>query len=174
MTPSDSNLPDSQPNPQTKTSNTHETPKGSGTNSVGRVQPADQTDQTQLTQFITTIRNAEEQVGEHIIRALQHTDTVAVITTLAIGPDGKQRVISAALNGQRMQQVQEILNTAQQERIEEEPCVGFHCLVEPKAIETTAIETTAIETTAIETTAIETTDAESHEGEPDAGSTPTK
>ena len=82
-----------------------------------------------------------------------------VITTLAIGPDGKQRVISAALNGQRMQQVQEILNTAQQERIEEEPCVGFHCLVEPKAIETTAIETT---------------DAESHEGEPDAGSTPTK
>ena len=104
---------------------------------------------------------------------------VAVITTLAIGPDGKQRVISAALNGQRMQQVQEILNTAQQERIEEEPCVGFHCLVEPKAIETTAIETTAIETTAIETTAIETTaiettDAESHEGEPDAGSTPTK
>ena len=159
MTPSDSNLPDSQPNPQTKTSNTHETPKGSGTNSVGRVQPADQTDQTQLTQFITTIRNAEEQVGEHIMRALQHTDTVAVITTLAIGPDGKQRVISAALNGQRMQQVQEILNTAQQERIEEEPCVGFHCLVEPKAIETTAIETT---------------DAESHEGEPDAGSTPTK
>ena len=56
-----------------------------------------------------------------------------MITTLAIGPDGKQRVISAALNAQRMQQVQEILNSAQKERVEEEPCVGFHGLVEAKA-----------------------------------------
>ena len=31
-----------------------------------------------------------------------------------------------------MQQVQELLNSAQQERIEEQPCVGFHCLVNPK------------------------------------------
>ena len=69
---------------------------------------------------------------ELCVRALQHPDTVAVITTLAIGPDGKQRVISAALSAQRMQQVQEILNSAQQERLEEEPCVGFHCLVEAK------------------------------------------
>ena len=63
---------------------------------------------------------------------IKHSNTVAVITTLVIGSDGKQRVISAALNAQRMQQVQEILNSAQQERIEEEPCVGFHCLVEAK------------------------------------------
>ena len=118
--------------PEDETDKTTETPNSDAATSVGRVQPADQADQTQLTQFITTIRNAEEQVGEHIIRALQHSDTVAVITTLAIGPDGKQRVISAALNAQRMQQVQEILNSAQQERLEEEPCVGFHCLVEAK------------------------------------------
>jgi len=105
-----------------------------GTTSSGRqVQAADQTDQNQITQFITTIRNAEEQVGEHIVRALQHMDTVAVITTLAVGPDGKQRVISAALNAERMQQVQEILSSAEEERIEEEPCLGFHCLVKPKS-----------------------------------------
>ena len=125
MTQSDSIPPEGKPDPTTEAAN------GDAT-SIGRVQPADQADQTQLTQFITTIKNAQEQVGEHIIRALQHPDTVAVITTLAIGPDGKQRVISAALSAQRMQQVQEILNSAQQERLEEEPCVGFHCLVEAK------------------------------------------
>ncbi len=134
MTQSDAIPPKGGPDPTTKTSNS------GAAASVGRVQPADQADQTQLTQFITTIRNAEEQVGEHIIRALQHSDTVAVITTLAIGPDGQQRVISAALSPQRMQQVQEILNSAQQERLEEDPCVGFHCLVEAKTAGERAID----------------------------------
>ena len=130
MTPSDSDPKPHQTNENPTAPDVDST--SADVDSIGKVQPADQADQTQLTQFITTIRNAEEQVGEHIIRALQHADTVAVITTLAIGPDGKQRVISAALNAQRMQQVQEILNTAQQERVEEEPCVGFHCLVDSK------------------------------------------
>ncbi|MGI9467823.1 MAG: hypothetical protein ACR2OA_11930 [Rubripirellula sp.] len=138
MTQSDSIPPEGEPDPTTEAANSDAA--NSDATSVGRVQPADQADQTQLTQFITTIKNAEEQVGEHIIRALQHADTVAVITTLAIGPDGKQRVISAALNAQRMQQVQEILNSAQQERIEEEPCVGFHCLVETKTAEKEATD----------------------------------
>ena len=111
------------------------------TSSSGRqVQAADQADQNQITQFITTIRNAEEQVGEHIVRALQHMDTVAVITTLAVGPDGKQRVISAALNAERMQQVQEILSSAEEERIEEEPCVGFHCLMKPKSLDSDPVD----------------------------------
>jgi hypothetical protein len=44
-------------------------------------------------------------------------------------------VISAALNPARMQQVQEILSAAEQEREEEEPCLGFHCLVKPKTTE---------------------------------------
>lgn len=129
-----------QSNTDPKPHQTHENPAAPDLDSIGKVQPADQADHTQLTQFITTIRNAEEQVGEHIIRALQHADTVAVITTLAIGPDGKQRVISAALNAQRMQQVQEILNTAQQERVEEEPCVGFHCLVNSKEVGSTGTD----------------------------------
>ena len=96
------------------------------------VRVGDQIDSNQIAQFVTTIKNAEQQVGEHIIAALQHPDTVAVITTVAMGPDGQQRVISAALNPDRMQQVQEILKTAEDEREDEEPCVGFHCLVKPK------------------------------------------
>ncbi|WP_372716782.1 hypothetical protein [Novipirellula sp.] len=89
-------------------------------------------DSQQMAQFVTTIKNAEQQVGEHIITALQHEDTVAVITTVVIGDDGQQRVVSAALNPARLQQVQELLQAASDEREDEEPCVGFHCLVKPK------------------------------------------
>ena len=96
------------------------------------VQVAKTVDQKQIAQFVTEIKNAEQQVGEHIISALQHQDTVAVITTVMMGPDGQQRVVSAALNPERMQQVQEILQAATKEREPEEPCVGFHCLVKPK------------------------------------------
>lgn len=87
----------------------------------------------QIQQFMTVIKNPAEQVGEHIIGALQQPDTVAVLTTVAVGPDGKQRVISAALDPARMQQVQELLTAADQERETEEPCVGFHCMIKPKS-----------------------------------------
>ncbi len=106
-----------------------ETPTGPPHN---QVVPHDQQG-AQLTQFVTTIKNPSEQVGEHIIKALQHDDTVAVLTTVAMGPDGTQRVISAALDPDRMKQVQEILLAAEEEREPEEPCVGFHCFVKPKA-----------------------------------------
>ena len=99
-----------------------------------RVTPHDQ-QQKPIAQFVTTIRNPEQQVGQHIIQALQHDDTVAVLTTVALGPDGQQRVISAALNPERMKQVQEILSAAEQERETEEPCVGFHCLIKPKILD---------------------------------------
>lgn len=96
------------------------------------VEIAEKVDAQQIAQFVTTIKNAEQQVGEHIISALQHDDTVAVITTVMMGPDGQQRVVSAALDPNRMQQVQEILQAATKEREPEEPCVGFHCLVKSK------------------------------------------
>lgn len=97
-----------------------------------KVKVAAKVDKEKIAQFVTTIKNAEQQVGEHIIAALQHEDTVAVITTVMMGPDGEQRVVSAALNQHRMEQVQEIMQAATDEREEEEPCVGFHCLVKPK------------------------------------------
>jgi hypothetical protein len=97
----------------------------------GRVAPHDQ-QKDQITQFVTTIKNPAEQIGEHVIQALQHDDTVAVLTTVVLGSDGQKRVNSAALDPKRMQQVQEILTDAEQEREAEEPCVGFHCLIKPK------------------------------------------
>lgn len=102
-------------------------------NAAGALKIAQQVDSDQIAQFVTTIKNAEQQVGEHVITALKHDDTVAVLTTAVIGPDGQQRVISAALNQDRLTQVQEILTEAQVHREPEDPCVGFHCLVRAKA-----------------------------------------
>ncbi|NNE00182.1 MAG: hypothetical protein HKN47_22915 [Pirellulaceae bacterium] len=108
------------------------TTKPGTTDPASDMEVANKVDQKQIAQFVTTIKNSEQQVGEHIIEALQHEDTVAVITTVMIGPDGQQHVVSAALNPDRMEQVQEILKTATEERVDEEPCVGFHCLVKRK------------------------------------------
>ena len=102
-------------------------------NAGGPMKIAQPVDVDQIAQFVTTIKNAEKQVGENIITALQHDSTVAVLTTVVMGPDGQQRVISAALNQARLMQVQEILTEAQVDREPEDPCVGFHCLVRPKA-----------------------------------------
>ncbi|KLU06609.1 putative transmembrane protein [Rhodopirellula islandica] len=90
-------------------------------------------DNAQLTQFVTTIKNAEQQVGENIIEALKHPGSVAVLTTAVLGPDGQQRVLSMALDADRMSQVQEMLESSMEEREDEEPCYGFHCLVKTKA-----------------------------------------
>ena len=97
-----------------------------------QLEVVEQVDPSQLQHFVTTIKTAEQQVGENIIQALQHDGTVAVLTTVVVGPDGQQRVVSAALKPEMMQQVQNILMEAQEDREEEEPCVGFHCLVKPK------------------------------------------
>ncbi len=107
-----------------------DSPDAAETQSLAQV--TNNVDSNQIAQFVTTIKNAEQQVGEHIIQALQHEDTVAVITTVVVGDDGQQRVVSAALNPARLQQVQDLLQAATDEREEEEPCVGFHCLVKPK------------------------------------------
>ena len=95
-------------------------------------QVVEKVDGKQLQHFVTQIRTAEQQVGENIIAALQHEKTVAVLTTVVMGPDGQQRVVSAALDPRLMNQVQQLLAQASDEREEEEPCVGFHCLVKPK------------------------------------------
>ena len=103
-------------------------PRSAAANVVQKV------DQRQLASFVTTIKSAEQQVGEHIITALQHDDTVAVLTTVVIDEAGRQRVISAALSPNLMSQVQTILASAEKEREPQEPCVGFHCLLKPKGV----------------------------------------
>jgi len=86
----------------------------------------------QVARFVSKIKNLDLQIGEHVLAALQHPDTVAVLTTIVIGPDGQQHIVSASLNPRRTSQVNELLAEAQQERVEDEVCFGFHCLVKPK------------------------------------------
>ncbi len=98
-----------------------EIPKKNEANKPSPGEVTNKVDQKQIAQFVTEIKNAEQQVGEHIITALQHEDTVAVITTVMMGPDGQQRVVSAALDPERMKQVQEIMQQASEERLPEDP-----------------------------------------------------
>lgn len=104
----------------------------SGKPPAAPIQAVPNADPQRIVHFVTTIKNAEQQVGEHILQSLQHADTVAVLTTVGVGPDGSQMIVSAALSPAKLAQVNEILQSAQQERAGEEPCFGFHCLIEPK------------------------------------------
>lgn len=106
----------------------------SGVNRMAPIEATSQVDPNQILHFVTTIKNAEQQIGEHILKALQYGNTVAVLTTVMLGPDGTQRIVSAALDSTRMAQVNEILQAAQRDRQAQEPCFGFHCLVKPKRV----------------------------------------
>jgi len=98
---------------------------------------AQDVDSDQIKHFVTQIRSAEHQVGEHIINALEDPDTVAVLTTVVIGPEGGQHIVSAALDPEMLEEVQKILLKAEEERHEETPCVGFHCFIKRKTKEET-------------------------------------
>ena len=89
-------------------------------------------DREQLRQMIAPIKSPATQVGESIVHALQQDNTVAVITTVVVGPDGGQHVVTAALDPELMSEVQMLLARASVEREDDEPCMGFHCLVRPK------------------------------------------
>ena len=93
---------------------------------------AQEVDSDQIKHFVTQIRSAEHQVGEHIINALQDPDTVAVLTTVVVGPEGGQHIVSAALDPETLEEVQKMLLKAEAERSEETPCIGFHCYVKRK------------------------------------------
>ena len=98
-----------------------------------KMKVAERVDRQQIQHFVAAIKSAEQQVGENIIAALTPPGTVAVLTTVIVGPDGQQRVVSAALNGSHLQQVQRLLQEAEEEREDDQPCVGFHCLIRPKS-----------------------------------------
>jgi hypothetical protein len=88
--------------------------------------------ESEVTRFVSTIKNVEQQVGENVIQALQHAETVAVLTSVVAGPGGQQYIVSAALNQSLAAQVNALLQNASDEFVDEEMCVGFHCLVKPK------------------------------------------
>ena len=51
---------------------------------------------------------------------------------MVVAPDGGQRIVSAGLDPELLEQVQSLLDKAEDERDEEVPCVGFHCFVKRK------------------------------------------
>ncbi len=89
-------------------------------------------DSNQIKQFVTQIKSAEHQIGEHILTALQDPETVAVLTAVVVGTDGTQSIVSAALEPEILEQVQRLLRDAEDKRDEEVPCIGFHCLLKRK------------------------------------------
>ena len=89
-------------------------------------------DSAQIKHFVTRIKSAEQQVGEHILASLQDEGTVAVLTAVVVDPAGGQRIVSAALDPMMLEQVQQLLHDAESQRTEEIPCVGFHCLLRRK------------------------------------------
>ena len=98
-------------------------------------QPATNVEPAQMARFVTSIKDPARQIGDHVVTALQHADTVAVLTTVVVGPGGEQHIVSAALDPQTAAQVNALLMGAAEQRDEEELCVGFHCLVKPKGQE---------------------------------------
>ena len=89
-------------------------------------------DTNQTTQLITQIRSADHQVGQHILPPPPDPDTVAVLTTVVIGPKGGQHIVSAGLDPETLEEVQKMLVKAEEDRHEDIPCVGFHCFLKRK------------------------------------------
>lgn len=120
--------------PQDKNSPSEETShEASEEAAQGENAQATNLDEQQMARFVTSIKNPVQQMGEHVLGALQHPNTMAVLTTVMVGPGGQQHIVSAALNPEQTAMVNAILQNATEEREEEEVCVGFHCLVKPKA-----------------------------------------
>lgn len=93
--------------------------------------PKDLSEQ-QVARFVSKVKNFDQQIGEHVLAALQHPNTVAVLTTVVVGPSGEQHIVSASLNSQKMSQVNQLLEEAREEMVDDEVCYGFHCLVKQK------------------------------------------
>ncbi len=100
--------------------------------SGGEEMALEKPDPAQIRQFVTTIKSAEQQVGEHVIRGLQDVDTVAVLTTVVGDPQGGQRLVSVALDESMLEHVRHALHDAQRDREEDVPCLGFHCFTRRK------------------------------------------
>ena len=86
-------------------------------------------DDTGMPQFVSVLASMEQQVGSHVIAALQHPETVAVLTTVAMGQDGHQRMVSVGLDPEMVEQVRDLVAEAAQAKTNDVPCVGFHCRI---------------------------------------------
>jgi len=80
-----------------------------------------------LPQFITPLASLEQQVGGHVITALQHPGTIAVLSTVVAGMDGSQQIVSIGLDPGRFSEVQDLLAASMEDQKRRVKCMGFHC-----------------------------------------------
>ena len=78
-------------------------------------------------QVTSKLMPIEHQVGSNVAAALQDPETVGVLTTVVMGHDGSQYIVSIGLGPDLLWQVQYLLKQAKEERAQGVPCVGFHC-----------------------------------------------
>ena len=105
-------------------------------------QPAEQAPGPGPRHHVTSIRTVERQVGDHVMAALEDTDTVAVLTTI-VGGVRTDRIVSLPLNGEQAAAVSELLQAAQAEAEEDaededgrrEGFLGFHAVLREAADE---------------------------------------
>ena len=77
--------------------------------------------------IITDLKSVEQQVGEHVVQAMQFEGASAVLTMVQPGPAGTQRLVSVPLNDEMLSMIQEELNDSQVAAAPKVPCMGFHC-----------------------------------------------
>jgi hypothetical protein len=81
----------------------------------------------QVTEYVSDLVPMERQIGHHVMTALGHENTVAVLSAVVVGADGVQRIVSAPLDAEKLAMVQELLESADDEQTQRVSCFGFHC-----------------------------------------------
>ena len=84
-----------------------------------------------LTHFVSELKSIEDQVGQHVINALKHEGTVAVLTAVLPSSSG-ERIASVPLDQELWIQVQDLLTTAGEEQAQDVQCIGFHCVLQDR------------------------------------------
>ena len=83
--------------------------------------------------LVTDLMPVSEQVGRHVMTALNAPEAVAVLTTIVPGMD-RDRVVSVGLSREHLFEVQRLLDEIEQEDEEasndETKCIGFQCQVD--------------------------------------------
>ena len=94
------------------------------------IEEASQPAEEGVPHFVTPLHPIASQVGEHVMSAMSHEETVAVLTTITGSTHGQQ-VISVPLAAEHVKRVhgliEEIHKSDEPERV---PCVGFHCFLD--------------------------------------------
>ena len=97
-------------------------------------EPSPDQSRSQPGMVVTHLQTTEQQVGGHVIGALQQANTVAVLTTVVPRADG-QSIVSVGLDEATLEQVRALLADAPNvEDLPRVPCVGFHCFLKKRDI----------------------------------------